>query len=379
MAANGMNGTNGINGDHGVNGTNGTNGVNGINGVNGVNGMHHTRPPTFPLAHTSRRKPRRWPLVFRFIKGAIHTVILVPLIIHTLFSVFIVCLDQYVNTGLGLPSSIIPSLSIVVFRNQTSFNRFWTGRNYLTQICTSVRNLTRAFMCCTPPGKAERAETERVIRVLLAILYSIKNHLRAEWGAPLRPLDIPPMVPAESDPEPTSGFSDLVPNGMCTFEEYGLGLPLQLTFFVESYIKRGHEKGWFHAPQSSQLQAQLNALVDAYGKMETIKLTPLPVAHLIHQKQVLALFCCVLPLAMVDDMGWATVPIVSLITFTLYGIEGIGSQLEDPFGYDRNDIKMDGIVEDSRQEITVMLDEWKKGGEMFMTNRDIPTVTVVDE
>ncbi len=91
----------------------------------------------------------------------------------------------------------------------------------------------------------------------------------------------------------------------------------------------------------------------------------------IHQKQVLALFCCVLPLAMVDDMGWATVPIVSLITFTLYGIEGIGSQLEDPFGYDRNDIKMDGIVEDSRQEISVMLDEWKKGGEMFMVNRPV--------
>ncbi len=133
-------------------------------------------------------------------------------------------------------------------------------------------------MCCTPAGKAERAETERAIRVLLAILYSIKNHLRAEWGAPLRPLDM--AMASESDPAPTSGFSDLVPDGMRTFEEYGLGLPLQLTFFVETYIKRGYGKGWFHAPQSSQLQAQLNALVDAYGRMETIKLTPLPVAHL---------------------------------------------------------------------------------------------------
>lgn len=69
---------------------------------------------------------------------------------------------------------------------------------------------------------------------------------------------------------------------------------------------------------------------------------------------------------MVDDMGWWAVPIVSLITFTLYGIEGIGSQLEDPFGYERNDIKMDAIVEDCRQEISVMVDEWKKGGIMFM-------------
>lgn len=51
-----------------------------------------------------------------------------------------------------------------------------------------------------------------------------------------------------------------------------------------------------------------------------------------------------------------------LVTFTLYGIEGIGSQLEDPFGFDRNDIKMDVLVEDIRTEITVLLDEWKRVG-----------------
>lgn len=80
----------------------------------------------------------------------------------------------------------------------------------------------------------------------------------------------------------------------------------------------------------------------------------------IHQKQVLALFGCVLPFGMVDDMGWWTVPIVSLVIFTLYGIEGIGSQLEDPFGYDRNDIKMDAIVGDAKTEIDVVLAEWRR-------------------
>lgn len=80
----------------------------------------------------------------------------------------------------------------------------------------------------------------------------------------------------------------------------------------------------------------------------------------IHQKQVLALFGCVLPFTMVDDMGWWAIPIVSLVVFTLYGIESIGCQLEDPFGYDRNDIKMDAIVGDSKTEIDVVLSEWRK-------------------
>ena len=51
---------------------------------------------------------------------------------------------------------------------------------------------------------------------------------------------------------------------------------------------------------------------------------------------------------------------VSLVIFTLYGIEGIGSQLEDPFGYDRNDIKMDAIVGDAKTEIDVVLAEWRR-------------------
>ena len=63
---------------------------------------------------------------------------------------------------------------------------------------------------------------------------------------------------------------------------------------------------------------------------------------------------------MVDEMGWWAVPIVTLIIFTLYGIEGIGCQLEDPFGYDRNDIKMDAIVDDEKVEIDVILDEWRR-------------------
>ncbi len=94
----------------------------------------------------------------------------------------------------------------------------------------------------------------------------------------------------------------------------------------------------------------------------------------IHQKQVLALFGLVLPFALVDGMGWFAVPVVTLVTFTLYGIDGIGSQLEDPFGSDRNDIKMDSIVEDIRSEIAVLLEEWKRtvddGGEMFIRSRE---------
>lgn len=137
--------------------------------------------------------------------------------------------------------------------------------------------------CSSNPGKDEgasrlsdRADTERAVKILMAILFATKNHLRAEWGA----------FPGEGSRSPTGSanvrpeYNDLLPPGLMGYDHKGLGIPLQLTFFLEQYIKRGYQKGWYHGPQASQMTVQLNTLVDAYGKTETIRLTPVPVAHL---------------------------------------------------------------------------------------------------
>lgn len=267
--------------------------------------MTPTRRPTYPLAHATRRKPRRLPLVLRFAKGSIHTIIILPVVLHSLFTVLIVYLDQHITDHISIPSTIIPSLSIVVglmlvFRNSTSYDRFWTGRNCLTTIGTSVRNLARSFLVSArgKEGKSlteeEIHDTERVVRVLIAVLYAIKHNLRAEFNIPPASIvsDLPPQPPSPTSYRPSiqhteSGVSTpkaeymgLLPDGLMGYEDQGLGLPLQLSVLIESYIRRGFERGWFHGPQASQMTVQVNSLVDAFGKMETIRSTPIPIAHL---------------------------------------------------------------------------------------------------
>ncbi|KAL4930953.1 bestrophin family protein [Aspergillus undulatus] len=267
---------------------------------------------------------------------------------------------------------------MLVFRNQTSYNRFWDGRNGMTAVQTSIRNLVRviltnAYSTAGPLSVEEKDDVERTVRILMAIPFAVKNHLRMEWGAAFDELGDggafgggPGLLGSDLSENGTAvynpSYANLLPADLIGFEDSGLGLPYQLTFFVDAFIKRGVNRNWFHAPGASQMTAQLNCLTAALGTMETIRITPIPVAHLIHQKQVLALYGCVLPFAMVDDMGWWTIPIVSLVIFTLYGIEGIGSQLEDPFGYDRNDIKMDALVGDAKIEVEVVLGEWRRVG-----------------
>lgn len=107
----------------------------------------------------------------------------------------------------------------------------------------------------------------------------------------------------------------------------------------------------------------LDALTSAYGSMEVIRLVPIPVAHLIHHKQTLALFCGILPFAMAAETGIWAVPLTAFVSFTLYGIEGIAASYEDPFGRQpKTDINVDEIVEDARQEVEVLLDAWRSQG-----------------
>lgn len=56
-------------------------------------------------------------------------VIIIPVLCHTIFTTAVVYIDQVHGVRLRVPSSIVPSLSIVVglmlvFRNGTSYDRY---------------------------------------------------------------------------------------------------------------------------------------------------------------------------------------------------------------------------------------------------------------
>ena len=66
--------------------------------------------------------------------------------------------------------------------------------------------------------------------------------------------------------------------------------------------------------------------------MERVANTPIPRSYSIHLKQCVTLYLFVLPFTLIKDLGWAMVPIVTVVAFTLMGIEGIADEIEMPFG-----------------------------------------------
>src|SRR5215471_387858 len=122
---------------------------------------------------------------------------------------------------------------MLVFRNQTSYNRFWDGRNCLSTINTAIRNLTRtilthAYNLESTLTLGEKQDIERTIRILMAFPYAIKHYLRAEWGAAWARFIDEVSSPTEYgaslgvfNPE----YDSLLPAGLEGHEDEGLGLP----------------------------------------------------------------------------------------------------------------------------------------------------------
>jgi ion channel-forming bestrophin family protein len=74
-------------------------------------------------------------------------------------------------------------------------------------------------------------------------------------------------------------------------------------------------------------------------------------AYAIHLKQLLILYCFLLPFQIVESLGWWTGLIAALVGFTVFGIEAIGLEIENPFGYDANDLPLDTICNTMKRNI----------------------------
>lgn len=80
------------------------------------------------------------------------------------------------------------------------------------------------------------AKVVETVKNLIAMLYTIKNHLRADWGVSLGPGT---CITEDGQITKDTEFGDLLPKGLRGYEHRGLALTLELFVFVESFIAMG--------------------------------------------------------------------------------------------------------------------------------------------
>jgi ion channel-forming bestrophin family protein len=270
------------------------------------------------------------------VKGSVIPTIFSRVLWCGAFGLFISVLAFYkIPVGAKALGGVIPSIVLgllLVFRTNTAYERFWEGRKAWGSIVNNIRNLSRLiWVAIAEIDPLHRHEKEQVLKLLVAFAVAMKLHLRSQ--------------PVEDR------LAELVSPLQFSKLQVMSNPPLEIAFWISDYLQAKHEQGQISLYQMNDLQTILNGMVDTLGACERILRTPMPMAYAIHLKQLLSIYCLLLPFQVVDELHWWTAPAVALVGFTLFGIEAIGVEIENPFGTDPNDLPLDTICNTIQRNI----------------------------
>jgi putative membrane protein len=270
------------------------------------------------------------------IKGSVLAAIYKRVLWCGTFGVLISILHYFkIPVSQPILGSVIPSIVLgllLVFRTNTAYERFWEGRKCWGSIVNNVRNLARQIWVSVEEiSQVDKENKVMALRLLVAFAVATKLHLR--------------------DESVNSELEELMPSNNYIKLKIMNNPPIEVAFWIGDYLQQQYHRNCVNSYQLTSMQELLNNLVDNLGSCERILKTPMPLAYGIHLKQLLLLYCFLLPFQIVESLGWWTGLIAALVGFTLFGIEAIGLEIENPFGYDVNDLPLDAICNTMKRNI----------------------------
>ncbi|KAL1747971.1 Bestrophin, RFP-TM, chloride channel-domain-containing protein [Schizophyllum fasciatum] len=123
----------------------------------------------------------------------------------------------------------------------------------------------------------------------------------------------------------------------------GENLPLEIVRCLSEWYTVLEERGTVPGTSMGNMIATLTNFEDNLSTLEKILTTPLPFAFSVHIRHTVWLYLFFLPFQLVDDFGWYTIPGVAVAAFIYLGFLAAGEEIEQPFGYDDNDLDLDLI------------------------------------
>jgi putative membrane protein len=134
-------------------------------------------------------------------------------------------------------------------------------------------------------------------------------------------------------------------------------VPLALQQKIGFILAECKANGWIDMPQWKAMDDTLNDLTDAMGGAERLKYTPMPKQYDFYPQLFVHLYCILLPLALVTDMGWFTPLGSTAVGFMFLALDKIGRDLEEPFDNKVYDVPMTSLTTTIERNLRELLGE----------------------
>jgi len=263
------------------------------------------------------------------LKGSIVKRIALRCLMVTLLAALIVLVEHH-YPAFFYPVSATPftllglSLSIFMsFRNNACYDRWWEGRKAWGKLIIETRSFARESVVIA--DEALRAE---LLRSLCAFAHALNARLRNED-------DVAAARPWLANPAAIS------PHNVCD------GILREVGGQCSRLAEQQQISDWRY----SLLEQRLVGLTEVQATCERIKGTPLPFPYTLLLHRTIYIFCLLLPFALAEPLGWLAPLFTTLVSYTFFGLDAIGNELEDPFGRDENDLPTDALVRTVERDV----------------------------
>jgi len=220
---------------------------------------------------------------------------------------------------------------LLAFRANQAYDRFWEGRKNWGRLREVSRDFTR--LVCTHveiETKDDFEDRRRIINFVTAFAVACKLQLRNEK-------DIQRDLKALGVDLPYQDVANI---------QQAPHMPLFCQDVMSDYLAKQYKGGRLTDYQMGVInETCLAVMSDRLGSNERLNNTPIPLSYVLQLRFFLMLWLLLYPLHIVAYYGWWSILLNNLISFAVLGIESMACEIENPFGYDRNDLDLDSYVE----------------------------------
>ena len=278
--------------------------------------------------------PKDWlTFIFRFHKADTFRQLLPLIVLIALYSYVIAYLEleywdlpddshvKNISMMHGMLGFVISLL--LVFRTNTAYDRWWEGRKLWGALVNNSRNLALKLNAIIEDEK-DRAFFRKIIPVYASIL---NKHLKDEETG--KQLSEDPTLPIN----------------------HHTHRPNQVAKMIFMRINELYKSQKITGDQLIVLNSEIQSFTDICGACERIKNTPIPYSYSVFLKKFIFFYVMTLPFGYVFNLGYFVIPVVVFIFYVLASLELIAEEIEEPFGYDANDLPTSKIAENIKKHV----------------------------
>ncbi|TXH05901.1 MAG: bestrophin [Nevskiaceae bacterium] len=214
------------------------------------------------------------------------------------------------------------------FRNSAAYDRYWEGRKLWGNLLHRSRTLARQLQTLTRLPSAARHDDAtdprtRILRHAIAFAHTLRHQLRG------------------SDPGPDLAIW-LTPGERERDGAHGTTTQALLTRMGDDLGALLHA-GQIDPQVAVAIDETLSGLCADAAGCERIRNTPVPFAYTLLLHRTAYLYCFLLPFGLVQTVGVMTPLVVAIVAYTFFGLDALGSEIEEPFGTEPNHLALDAI------------------------------------